>query len=107
MATALSHNSPPYQAAQYSLLAVSSLHRYGLQRQAAQYKIAAIRALGESTTRTDLTFSEASLLVATCMLLCSFEVSRAEPQDTQLVLIRTWIFVLIRFTQYRKQPARG
>ncbi|CAH0022507.1 unnamed protein product [Clonostachys rhizophaga] len=74
IATALSHNSPPYQAAQYSLLAVSSLHKYGLQRQAAQYKIAAIHALGESTTRTDLTFSEASLLVATCMLLCSFEI---------------------------------
>jgi hypothetical protein len=80
MATALSHNSPPYQAAQYGLLAVSSLHRYGLQRQAAQYKIAAIRALSESTTKTDLTFSEASLLVATCMLLCSFEVSRADPK---------------------------
>jgi hypothetical protein len=58
----------------HAILAVSSLHRDGLQSQAAQLKIAALNKLANSTSKGFLGEGEAGQNVATSMLLCSFEV---------------------------------
>lgn len=58
----------------YALIALSSLRRNGLHLEAVQFKFAAIKALGASMGKGDLSPAEAAQHVATCMLLCAFEV---------------------------------
>lgn len=70
---ALVNNSPSSAAVLRSLLALSSLHRSGLQTQAAELKIAALNALGAASTR-EIGTMETIQHVAAGMLLCSFEV---------------------------------
>lgn len=59
----------------HAMLAVSSLHRHGLQSQAVQLKIRALRSLGASIGN-NLDPREAAQHIATGLLLCSFEVTK-------------------------------
>jgi hypothetical protein len=71
---ALANNTPSAAAVLQSLLALSSLHRYGLQQQAAELKISALRALA-AASKSDIGAMETIQHVAAGMLLCSFEVN--------------------------------
>lgn len=70
---ALVNNSPSTAAVLRSLLALSSLHRSGLQSQAAELKIAALNALSVASNR-EISAMETIQHVAAGMLLCSYEV---------------------------------
>ncbi|KAJ5430954.1 hypothetical protein N7445_008686 [Penicillium cf. griseofulvum] len=71
---ALVNNAPSTAAVLRSLLALSSLHRSGLQPQAAELKIAALKALGVASNR-EIGTMETIQHVAAGMLLCSYEAS--------------------------------
>ncbi|KAH8716741.1 fungal-specific transcription factor domain-containing protein [Phaeosphaeriaceae sp. PMI808] len=60
-----------------ALLAFSSLHRYGLQPQAVELKIAALTSLAEGSGKPSLGPKETIQHTATGMLLCSFEVHQS------------------------------
>jgi hypothetical protein len=60
-----------------ALLAFSSLHRYGLQSQALELKIAALGRLTEISAAPRLGAKETIQHTATGMLLCSFEVHQS------------------------------
>ncbi|KAJ5833245.1 hypothetical protein N7474_001556 [Penicillium riverlandense] len=71
---ALINDTPSAAAVLRSLLALSSLHRSGLQLQAAKLKIGALKALGTALNR-EIGTMEILQHVAAGMLLCSFESS--------------------------------
>ncbi|KAI8634245.1 hypothetical protein F5Y19DRAFT_487713 [Xylariaceae sp. FL1651] len=71
---ALSSPTIPSRAILHALLAVSSLHRDGLQLQAARHKTAAVSALAASVKSGINGTTEAAQHVAAGMLLCSFEI---------------------------------
>ncbi|CAI7572340.1 unnamed protein product [Penicillium palitans] len=73
---ALVNNAPSTTAVLRSLLALSSLHRSGLQSQAAELKIAALNALSVASNR-EISAMETIQHVAAGMLLCSFEIHQA------------------------------
>ncbi|RAK95682.1 Zn(II)2Cys6 transcription factor [Aspergillus ibericus CBS 121593] len=73
MRMALSDDSPTAVAILRAILALSSLHRDGLQAQAGRLKISALRAL-VAAPKTDITPAEAAQHVAAGMLLCSFDI---------------------------------
>ncbi|KAJ5356441.1 hypothetical protein N7517_011050 [Penicillium concentricum] len=73
---ALVNNAPSTVAVLRSLLALSSLHRSGLQSQAAELKIAALKALGVASNR-EIGTMETIQHVAAGMLLCSYEIHQA------------------------------
>lgn len=76
MRAARSNNSSSGTAVLQSLLALSSLHRYGVQSQAIELKISSLNALAAaSNSKSSLGLAEVIQHVATGMLLCSFEVS--------------------------------
>lgn len=68
-----------------AILALSSVHRYGLQSQAVQLKIVALRALSDSL-KTGMSSEESMQHLAAGMLLCSFEV-RIRYGTEQLALL--------------------
>ncbi|KAJ3541913.1 hypothetical protein NM208_g4379 [Fusarium decemcellulare] len=74
MRMAVSTDTVPAAALLYALFAVSSLRRDGLHLEAVQFKIAALQALSTSAKEGALNSAEATQHVATCMLLCSFEI---------------------------------
>lgn len=76
MRMAFANDSPSATAVLRSILALSSVHRDGFQSQAADLKIAALRAL-ISAPKSDIGKMEAAQLVAAGMLLCSFEIKNA------------------------------
>ncbi|KAF2971404.1 hypothetical protein GQX73_g2135 [Xylaria multiplex] len=71
---ALMNHAIPSRAVLHALLALSSLHRDGLQLQAAKHKTAAVGALGASVKNGLNSTTEAAQHVAANMLLCSFEI---------------------------------
>ncbi|TGJ88111.1 hypothetical protein E0Z10_g691 [Xylaria hypoxylon] len=71
---ALMNHTIPSRAVLHALLALSSLHRDGLQLQAAKHKTAAVGALGASAKDGLHSTTEAAQHVAANMLLCSFEI---------------------------------
>ncbi|KAI1422128.1 fungal-specific transcription factor domain-containing protein [Xylaria sp. FL1777] len=71
---ALMNHTIPSRAVLHALLAFSSLHRDGLQLQAAQHKTAAVGALAASAKNGVRSTTEAAQHVAANMLLCSFEI---------------------------------
>jgi hypothetical protein len=79
---ALTNNSPSSTAVLRGLLAISSIHRYGLQAQGFELKISAIKALGEAS-RSTIGAAEALQHVAAGMLLCSFEIYKASCTSSQ------------------------
>lgn len=70
---AFTSDAPSSAAVLQSMLAVASLHRYGHQPLAAEYKLSAIRLLNESSRR-GLGINETIQHGAAGMLLASFEV---------------------------------
>jgi hypothetical protein len=60
-----------------ALLAFSSLHRYGLQSQALELKIAALGSLANGQAARSLCATATMQHIATGMLLCSFEVHQS------------------------------
>ncbi|KAJ5272375.1 hypothetical protein N7478_007500 [Penicillium angulare] len=74
MRLALVNDPQPATAVLRSIPALSSVHRDGLQSQAADLKISALRAL-ITAPKCDIGSIEAAQHVASVMLLCSFEVS--------------------------------
>jgi hypothetical protein len=81
---ALANDSLTAAAVLRSILALSSVHRDGFQSQAADLKIAALRAL-VSAPKTDIGSTEAAQLVAAGMLLCSFEIKNASCTSGQWI----------------------
>ncbi|KAL4861781.1 fungal-specific transcription factor domain-containing protein [Aspergillus spectabilis] len=75
MRMALTSNTPSAVAVRRALLGLSSLHRYGLQGQAMDFKIASIRALAFASTN-EISTAEAIQHVAAGMLLCSIEIHK-------------------------------
>jgi hypothetical protein len=73
MRIALAGDTPSAAAVRSALLALSSLHRYGVQEQAFKFKLHSLRALS-TTSMSNLTGLEAIQHVAAGMILCSFEV---------------------------------
>ncbi|KAH8202048.1 hypothetical protein TruAng_003803 [Truncatella angustata] len=66
-------NTPSSSAVLHAMLAFSSVHRHGMQSQAGELKISALRALA-AATKYEIGAREAIQHVATGMLLCSFEI---------------------------------
>ncbi|EEP76440.1 predicted protein [Uncinocarpus reesii 1704] len=73
---ALTRTSPSATAIWQAMLGLSSLHRYGLQGQAIEFKISAIEALA-AASNSAIGTAEAIQHVAAAMLLCSFEIHKA------------------------------
>jgi len=71
---ALSDGSPTTKAVMQSMLAVSSLHRFGPRSQAINLKVSALRTLAESLV-TGIDTKGAFQHIAAGMLLCTFEVT--------------------------------
>ncbi|KAI3325555.1 fungal-specific transcription factor domain-containing protein [Xylariaceae sp. AK1471] len=74
MHMALAHDTVSGHAILYALLAFSSLHRSGLHQETMQFKVTALQALSASAKRAAQGLVEAAIHVATCMLLCAFEI---------------------------------
>lgn len=84
MRAARSNNSSSGTAVLQSLLALSSLHRYGVQSQAIELKISSLNALAAaSNSKSSLGLAEVIQHVATGMLLCSFEVHQSSCTSSQ------------------------
>lgn len=80
MRAAHSNKSSSATAVLQSLLALSSLHRYGVQSQAIKLKISSLKALAAASNSDSLGVTEVIQHIAAGMLLCSFEVSiRSRP----------------------------
>ena len=79
---ALASTSPAATAVWQAMLGLSSLHRYGLQVQAIEFKIAAIKALA-AASNGHIGAAEAIQHVAAGMLLCSFEIHKASCSSGQ------------------------
>ncbi|GAP83624.1 putative N-terminal fungal transcription regulatory domain-containing protein [Rosellinia necatrix] len=71
---ALVNDTMPSRAVLHALLALSSLHRDGMQLQSAKHKTAAVGALGASAKSGIRGTAEAAQHVAANMLLCSYEI---------------------------------
>ncbi|GIC92250.1 uncharacterized protein Aud_008716 [Aspergillus udagawae] len=71
-----------------ALLAFSSLHRYGLQSQALELKIAALGSLAKGLAAPNLCVQATMQHIAAGMLLCSFEVHQSSCTSDQ------WTFYL-------------
>ena len=76
MCIAIAGNTSSSAAVLQSLLALSSLHRDGVQQQAAIFKVSSLKALAAASneSRDKLGCKEILQHVAAGMLLCSFEV---------------------------------
>jgi hypothetical protein len=79
---ALVDSSPSSTAVRQALLGLSSLHRYGVQAQAFEFKISAIKSL-KAASHTNIGAAEALQHIAAGMLLCSFEIHRASCTSSQ------------------------
>jgi hypothetical protein len=127
MRVALTSGTTSTKAVFQSLLALSSLHRYGIQSQAFEYKMSSIGALA-TASKSKSCFSSTEVIqhVAAGMLLCSFEVHQSSctssqwtwyiagvkeilnssclqdlHQDSDLDILRDWVYyhdVLSHFT---------
>jgi hypothetical protein len=75
MRIAFTNSTPSALAVLRSLLALSSLHRYGVQEQALEFKLASLKALAESAAAEVSGTREVIQHVAAGMMLLSFEVS--------------------------------
>lgn len=78
---ALAHDAISGLAPFHALLAFSSLHRYGINVQAAQFKLQALQSLSTSVTDEPLSSAKAAQRVAASMLLGGFEVSERERRE--------------------------
>lgn len=77
---ALSNASPVSKAVLQSALALSSLHRYGVQEEATQHKISALQTLGASSKHS-IDGPEGIQHLAAGMILAHFEVRGTPPNS--------------------------
>lgn len=81
MRAARTHKSSSATAVLQSILALSSLHRYGVQSQAVKLKLASLKALtAAASSGIKLGVTEVIQHIAAGMLLCSFEVRNHSAQ---------------------------
>lgn len=99
-----SSSSLPTFALKSSLLAVSSLHRDGLQDLAFRYKIAAINALAESAKSGHQGVLESARHAATCMLLATFETQHHSESSGQWVLYVNGAKHIVQTTGLDERP---
>ena len=85
---ALHEETATASAVLQALLAFSSLHRYGLQSQALELKIAAMGGLAKASAAPNLGAKATMQHTATGMLLCSFEIHQSSCTSGQ------WTFYL-------------
>ncbi|KAF2119053.1 fungal-specific transcription factor domain-containing protein [Lophiotrema nucula] len=78
----LSSDSSSATAVRKAMLALSSLHRYGVQSQAIELKITSLKALA-SASKDNLGAVELVQHVAAGMLLCSFEIHQSSCTSSQ------------------------
>ncbi|KAG6359404.1 hypothetical protein INS49_012925 [Diaporthe citri] len=84
MRAAHTNKSSSATAVLQSLLALSSLHRYGVQSQAVKLKIASLKALAAAAnSEGKLGVTEVIQHIAAGMLLCSFEVHQSSCTSSQ------------------------
>ncbi|KAL4919514.1 hypothetical protein BDW62DRAFT_216928 [Aspergillus aurantiobrunneus] len=95
--------SPSATAVRRAILGLSSLHRYGLQSQAVEFKIATIKALRAASDR-EIGTAEAIQHVAAGMLLCSFEIHRASCTSGQWEWYVTGVKSIISALSLAKFP---
>ncbi|RDW83479.1 hypothetical protein BP5796_04970 [Coleophoma crateriformis] len=76
MRIALTDDTATTRAVMLSILALASIHRFGPQAQAIQYKTSSIQALSASL-KGDMGIAESVQHVAAGMLLCTFETQQA------------------------------
>jgi hypothetical protein len=74
MQMALTQDTGSAHAILHALLAFSSLHRSGRSQETLQFKVTALQALSASSKQAAQGSADAAQHVATCMLLCAFEV---------------------------------
>lgn len=87
MRAARANKSTSATAVLRALLALSSLHRYGVQSQAVELKISSLKALAAaSISETSLGVTEVIQHIAAGMLLCSFEVRICSVQRQAIYL---------------------
>ncbi|QKX57685.1 uncharacterized protein TRUGW13939_04803 [Talaromyces rugulosus] len=99
---ALANDSPSVAAVFQSLLALSSVHRDGLQSQAADLQVATLRALVVAPKSDDIGSMEAAQLVAAGMLLCSFEIKHASCTSGQWITHMPGAKPMIRVCQLNR-----
>ncbi|KAI3395564.1 hypothetical protein diail_1075, partial [Diaporthe ilicicola] len=101
---ALGYDTVSGLALLYALLAFSSLHRYGVNEQAAQLKIQALRSLSASVADEPLVSEKAAQHVAASMLLGAFETLQPSEGSGEW-LLHTWgAMDMIQAAQLRDQP---
>ncbi|KAL0942978.1 uncharacterized protein CTRU02_200864 [Colletotrichum truncatum] len=104
LSMALSHDAVSGVALFYALLAFSSLHRHGLDKQGLNLKIQAIQFLSAAVKSKPLTAATAAQHVAASMLLGSFEIMQPLEGSGEW-LWHTWgAMDMIRATQLNDQP---
>ncbi|KAI1758517.1 fungal-specific transcription factor domain-containing protein [Hypoxylon sp. FL1150] len=79
---AVAGDTPSSKAVLKSLLALSSLHRYGVQAQAIELKISALAALA-AASESNIGAKEAIQHIAAGLLLCSFEIHQSSFASSQ------------------------
>ncbi|KAF7562897.1 hypothetical protein G7046_g1234 [Stylonectria norvegica] len=104
MRLAISYDTVPGGALYYALLAVSSLHRSGLQVEAVQFKVAALQALSASARDCPLDPIEAAQHVATCMLLCTFEIQLPSESSGEWLWYIQGALEIVRGTRLDQLP---
>ncbi|KAL6238510.1 hypothetical protein BDW75DRAFT_247235 [Aspergillus navahoensis] len=87
---ALTDSSLSSLAVRQALLGLSSLHRYGVQTQAFEFKVSAIKSL-KAASHTSIGAAEALQHVAAGMLLCSIEIHKASCTSSQWRLFVTGV----------------
>ncbi|KAJ0120840.1 Zinc-finger transcription factor [Diaporthe amygdali] len=99
-----SHGAVSGLALFYALLAYSSLHRYGLNEQALEYKIQALQSLSASVTDQPLITAEGAQHVAASMLLGAFETLQPSEGSGEWLWHIWGAMDTIQATQLKYQP---
>lgn len=91
----------------YAVLAFSSIHRYGINEQAMQFKVKTIQSLSASVAGESLASAQAAQHVAASMLLGAFEILNPLEASGEW-LLHTWgAMDMIQATGLRDQPCES
>lgn len=83
-------------AARSALLAYSSLHRYSLQSQALELKVAALSSLARASTSSSMCVVTATEHIVAGMLLCSFEIYQSSSTSDQWIIYLGGVMTVLR-----------
>ncbi|KAF4450424.1 hypothetical protein F53441_6423 [Fusarium austroafricanum] len=104
MSMSLVGNTTSGSALLHAILAYSSLHGYGLSEQAIRLKIQALHYLSTSVQESQISTASAPQLVATSMLLGSFETLRPSESSGEWLSHVSGAMDVIQATQLDAQP---